>query len=651
MPLVGRRIGALDGLRALAVSLVVLFHSGLQVFSQGYVGVDVFFVISGFLITGIICDGIERQSFTFSQFYVRRILRLIPALLVVLLATGVISRIIFSADAANAVSESGIFATLSLSNIYFWNTIDYFNQNTELMPILHTWSLAVEEQFYLIWPLAIFLITRLSREFLIYAMVATVLVSLSAALLMYDSAPTAVFYLTPFRVFQFAAGGLLYLYGDAAINKSGTSTVTGVVLFLIVMFAEPFGGHVFFNMGLPTLAAMAIIAGRGSLLSTIFLDGKILKWIGDRSYSIYLVHWPIIVFYSYLTDASTDAPDFIFYLALSVFLGALVHSLVETPFRIHGKTSKRRIVLSAAATALLLLSTLTVFGFSKITSLGGNPLGDHASSSSASTEMTSDPVSDPVETGRRGGAEAQPVGSTCYMMAANVPTDWSPTGCTFNSDSDQRVLIYGDSLAEINAPIRQAYPDVAFAYFVVPGCDPRTPALVSGDRRRHCDDHFAYFYTTVIPEFAPTTVMFISNYLTRPLQDVVDTAEYLSGQGMSVIVVGLAPQFRIAVPEIVSGASDADAAARRADELLEASVFEVNANLRAILPDGIKFLDLANVVCEDRSCPILTNDGSTIYRDRVHFTREGLLWLGQRLQTRVPGLLSEPPQELGVNGP
>lgn len=366
--------GDVDGLRAIAVLGVILFHAGIG-FPGGFVGVDVFFVISGFLITRNIANQLNAKRFSFSEFYARRALRLLPALFFTFLLCIIFGGLLFSPTQLADFANSLIFASLSISNIFFWLNTDYFSASALTKPLLHTWSLSVEEQFYFVWPLLMVVVYKIlpSRGFkaLIFSILGVGLVASQASL---SYIPSAAYFLTPFRAFEFAFGGLVALYPDNAKMKDsakGVGFLTGLALIIAPMLSYtesvPFPGF----MAVPPCigAAMAIKFGDDCRLGAI-LNNKPMRYVGLMSYSLYLIHWPVIVFYSYYVSRDLTWVDKALVLLLTAFFSLITYYLVERKLRFHG-ISLNKFRLAAVYASFAFVSVLTILIGKNITNNDG----------------------------------------------------------------------------------------------------------------------------------------------------------------------------------------------------------------------------------------------------------------------------------------
>lgn len=350
----------IDGLRAIAILSVLLYHFDFALFSGGFVGVDVFFVISGFLITRLILDETQNSRFRFKRFYLRRVRRLFPALFVTLLATFIAATLIFSPEDLEKLSGSLVYALLSASNIFFWLETGYFDTSAALKPLLHTWSLSVEEQFYLIWPALLVASSRFIKRLTpaLIALLAIASLILSELTLAY-SASTA-FYWMPLRIFEFCTGGLLYWtqrYRRPEHVHSDLLAFVGLSLIAYCVFnldeASRFPGLLAL---LPCAGTACLIQAGPSRIFGRILCSRPLVATGLISYSLYLVHWPLVVFWKYIHGSELNIHQQVLLLISTIACATLLYYLVEKPLRsAAGRTTEHTNTSFALCCALLAL--------------------------------------------------------------------------------------------------------------------------------------------------------------------------------------------------------------------------------------------------------------------------------------------------------
>lgn len=351
-----------DGLRALAVIPVVLFHAGLG-FPGGYVGVDVFFVISGYLITSLIIKDLERGTFSMIQFWERRARRILPAGTAMVVATLLLGSLAMTPESSDALGMSASWQSLFAANLYFERTIDYFSGAAEEMPLLHTWSLAVEEQFYFVVPFLLFLLFRKPIMRSRCAMLATIGLAAAASFVFSSiqvrSDPSAAFYLLPARAWELLAGSFIALLPASRLKPGVRNLIAwaGIAFILIPYFGydhdTPFPGP----MALPPClgAALYIWAsrdleskGRCPLIIRCFAS-KPAVFVGLISYSLYLWHWPIVALANYWSAIGENLAVSWGIVAASILLAILSWHFVETPFRVRrlGTTRQSMFLFSA----------------------------------------------------------------------------------------------------------------------------------------------------------------------------------------------------------------------------------------------------------------------------------------------------------------
>ncbi|UFM67198.1 acyltransferase (plasmid) [Paracoccus sp. MA] len=331
----------IDGLRAVAVGLVVLFHAGVPGLDGGFVGVDVFFVISGYLITSILLREARDGSYSLARFYERRIRRIFPALVVVLAATTLAGFQILTPEQLAAYGKSMMATMLFVANFHLGMTSNYFAPDAETQPLLHTWSLAVEEQFYIVFPLALIALLRWYPRGVKPALWLAALLSFAACVVLTGLRPTMAFYLAPTRAWELLAGSLLAMHAPRALpaGRDWIAPLLGAAGLGLILAAgigitadTAFPG---WAAALPVLGAAALIlaGGRGGGAATRLLSTPPMRGLGLISYSLYLWHWPVMVLLRFWTIDPPTPLQRTLAVAASVALSVLSWKYVEQPFR------------------------------------------------------------------------------------------------------------------------------------------------------------------------------------------------------------------------------------------------------------------------------------------------------------------------------
>lgn len=348
----------IDGLRSVAVIPVLLYHSGLSGIPGGFVGVDIFFVISGYLITRLLAAEMAAGSFSLWQFYERRARRIAPALLVVTTATVLGALAIMVPQDLLRFGNSLVWAALFASNIFFAINTGYFSAPAESYPLLHTWSLAVEEQFYLLFPLLLWGLVSWMRRATIPVLAVLAAASLALCIIASPVQPTLSFYLPLTRSWELWLGALLALAQLPNLSRWLREIIAVAALAMIgwTVFAlppgTPFPGWIAL---LPTIGAALLIRYASGTLVGAALASAPLVAIGLISYSLYLWHWPLLSLASYWLMRPLTQVEGLGLIALAVPLSALTWFLVEQPFR-NRQFLSRRTVLAATALSIALLA-------------------------------------------------------------------------------------------------------------------------------------------------------------------------------------------------------------------------------------------------------------------------------------------------------
>jgi peptidoglycan/LPS O-acetylase OafA/YrhL len=360
----------IDGLRAIAVLSVFLYHLQILGFTGGFVGVDIFFVISGYLITSIISKGLQDQTFTFAKFYERRMRRIIPALYVVLICSGIFTFRFFMPTELVDFCKSLISSLLFFSNILFCRHSGYFDLNSELKPLLHTWSLAIEEQFYIFFPILMFLLYRYARKFIVPILTVFFVVSFGLGLWILGKNPSSAFYLMHYRAWELLMGSIIALSTFPKNIKRTISeglAILGLGMIGWSIFAlsttSKFPG---FNAAIPCLGTALIIYTTVHFKKTYI--GKLLgtppfTFVGKISYSLYLWHWPAIVFMKYYRVFPLHPMDKLWIVVVVFVLSFCSQKWIEQPFRKKEKVfANTKFVLASLATLTFLMVIYSYVG-------------------------------------------------------------------------------------------------------------------------------------------------------------------------------------------------------------------------------------------------------------------------------------------------
>lgn len=335
----------IDGLRTVAVIPVILFHAGFSTFSGGFVGVDVFFVISGYLITTIILSEMEQGTFSIANFYERRARRIVPALFLIMLISMLFAWFWLLPSDMKDFSQSLVAVSLFSSNILFWLETDYYAADSELTPLLHTWSLAIEEQYYLLFPLFLMLMWRFRKRWIFGSFLLIAGISLTTAQWGAQHKPTATFYLLPTRGWELAIGAgiaFCFLYRTEAMRRLLSHKLLDEILAAIGLLM--IGYAIFaYDKNTPFPSSYALVPTIGAMLIIVFsssrtMVGKLLSTkpmvaVGLISYSAYLWHQPMFAFIRYM---SFPEPSVLIFLGLIIFtflFSFLSWKFIEKPFR------------------------------------------------------------------------------------------------------------------------------------------------------------------------------------------------------------------------------------------------------------------------------------------------------------------------------
>lgn len=350
----------IDGLRAVAVLSVVAFHAFPSWLAGGFIGVDIFFVISGFLISTIIFENIENGTFSFKEFYARRIVRIFPALILVLTACLLVGWLALLSDELSQLGKHVVSGAAFISNFIFWNEAGYFDRSAETKPLLHLWSLGIEEQFYVIWPFILWMAWKKKVNFLLLTMI-LVVISFYLNISNFKTDPVATFYSPQTRFWELLSGSIM-AWGLRHIKYNKIySNLFSLIGAILIIF-----GFIFISkdMGFPGYWAIVpvsgtllfIIAGPHAWLNRYFLSNKVAVWFGIISFPLYLWHWPLLSFVRIVEGELPSREVRIAVVVLSIILAWLTYQFIERPLRFR---KKLKIITWAL---MILMMIMAVFG-------------------------------------------------------------------------------------------------------------------------------------------------------------------------------------------------------------------------------------------------------------------------------------------------
>lgn len=632
----------IDGLRAVAVVPVILFHAGAQWMPGGFVGVDIFFVISGYLISAIILREVGQGKFTFGAFYERRLRRIIPALLVMVLTTVTAFQFFALPDQAVGAAKSGIAALLSVSNIYFWSETGYFATRADFMPLLHTWSLAVEEQFYLLFPPLLLVVTRL-RWNVRWTLLVGTLLAFAVSLWLSFNKPSVAYYLLPSRAWELGLGAVLAagvvpeLRGKLLRELAPAAGLVAILFSLLWVRSEmPFPGWVAL---LPSLGTALIIhAGGRSWLASRVLSARPVVFVGLLSYSLYLWHWPILAGLKvYTARPHLDPAWAAAALPVIFFVSWLSWRFVEQPFRSRSAMPWPRMIqiLGGGSAAVLAVSAVS------IVAMGFPGRLDQPARLALAAANDIDPLRDPCEDGTRTAAcKFGPPGSKVsyaivgdshaaairpaveasgIMGPAAGTLFWKPTCPLLDGAEIINLAGQAECTDFKNRMWQEIESNRDLRTIILAG---RWPYMVTGKRPERDETSRTWLVDggTAEPSHEESTRVFV-----RSLNRTVDRLHKL---GRAVIIIGSVPEANFDVPHAVaislqmsrpvSMGIDRSAAAKRlseADSLL--------AKVASEHP-GTRFLPIWDSFCAKTLCPT-ERDGIPLYIDEHHLSYRGAL--------------------------
>jgi peptidoglycan/LPS O-acetylase OafA/YrhL len=629
----------IDGLRAIAVLGVLLFHAGFSAFSGGYAGVDAFFVISGYLITRNILTAMDAGRFSYVGFFINRARRLFPALLATISVSFLVGALLFPPPHMKRLAEAAIASILAFSNIYFWSEASYWDIESVFKPLLHVWSLSVEEQFYFVWPAMLLLASRAHNKRIARLVLLTIvgLTSLFFAGYLGLHHPRATFYWMPWRAFEFMIGAAVIRLEIIARPHGRLwpeiMAVGGLGMIVVPFLAYtdhtpfPFPGALS-----PCIGTALLIWVGGSCLTSRLWTNRPMIWTGRISYSLYLVHWPLIIYYNYWKFAPPTQFEQIALVIGSFALALPLNTYVEKRFR-RSRTSDR-----SSDAVFLSISTAVAMGVATIAlsaklddgwpwrvqpePLNPSMVAKVSPKCRAETGLCGAP---PGTAALIGDSHADQFAGviTVSLNEAGLPVTLYETvnACALMQDTyavdalDQRwTNKCRIGQREWRNRIEAENPTlVILSSFWLYGVSSRFPA-------RYVDDH-----STAMPDISQSRARFESK--------ITETVEWLTASHRKVIIIGSTilvdrpPSACYGRPNVFSS-PDCQKLNVVSDPEAQAYLSDFFRKLVAGRTDAL-YVDVASALCNGAQCPLAEN-GTSLYLDRHHLTPYGATWVQDR---------------------
>lgn len=608
----------IDGLRALAVLAVLFCHLDLRIFQGGFVGVDIFFVISGFLISNNIIEDLRESRFSFKDFYIRRIRRLCPAMYFTILLSLITGYFLLSPEHLERLGGMVVHSVVFLPNIFLLEENGYFDTNSIFKPLLHFWSLGVEEQFYLIWPVSIFILRKrlnlLPYVLLVFAALSLLLAENNLQKLTYTN---STFYLPHFRIYEFAIGAICVFYlrnpvKNLFLNELGMISGLALIAFSVFSYSAEtkFPG---LTSLIPCCGACLIICSLESRLFKKILTNRCMVFTGLISYSLYLIHWPVIVYYRLLFN-TIDCLGAVFIVLSSVIIATFMYYYIETPFRTQKYKDKTHF--------LLIISTLAIVEMFIAAHIWANKGWEWRLTNNSQRVLIKE-----IKNNREKRSEMID-GSLCnYRNNANFIKGIS-SKCHTLKQGKKNYLLIGDSHADdLYMLLSLTYKSDNFLKFTGGFCNIE-------NKRLYCRQSYSEAMDFIVDNQKNLNGVILSARYMQPSTEILEYINEVEGFGLPVIVFGANPILvdditvhitkpsTIFYPEHNIDCPVQPLSVKKSHELSE--YFQLH---------NTKYYSKHNLFCNNGKCPCY-NKGKILYTDESHFSPDGAEYFGKILKSK-----------------
>jgi len=614
----------IQGLRAISVLFVLIFHINPDVLPGGYLGVDIFFVISGYLILGFIWKRLEQNNFSIFQFYTKRIYRLAPAFLTVVVISTLVGYFVLLPNEGLTYIESLVSTLFYFSNFYFYSQSDYFNSTMEFAPLLHTWSLSVEEQFYIVFPIILLMIYKIKKESIIHILLFLALLSLCfSQLAIHYEQNSFAFFASPTRFFQFIIGGIVSI----AVPKNTFSRSLNDILMILGLTIIGISVY-FYTAQTPTPGINAIWPSFGAVLvlysgvntryTTVLLSNSLFIWIGNISYSLYLWHWPLIVYYKLRFNPILTITEQVLLFMFSIVFGFLSWKYIEERTRGGYLVKFNVFYLHILLSIILAVMSYYIFTVFQSQNVSYKKKVEKYINYDASHEFRA---------------------SQCFLTSADKSMDdYKTDECVVWTKEKKNYLLIGDSHAAhyYRAMASLLKENETLTQVNASGC---VPILSSTWGDKPCKELFKWTFDTLIREkHFDVIIISMANFHHTSNVAIQKSMQYIAEHTDKIVFLGRTMRYKQPLPRLLLKLSKGEESSfihKIAGDY--EYTLNLETNLQEVLKvDKLNYISILKLMCtEEQSCRTLTPEGIPMYFDKDHFTEDGALYILKQVKNDV----------------
>ncbi|WP_172971812.1 acyltransferase family protein [Vibrio aquimaris] len=637
----------IDGLRAIAVLSVVLYHVGFEFIPGGFIGVDIFFVISGYLISKLVFKQVSTGDFSFGTFYLRRVRRLVPALLLVLVSCFFIEFLFYPASEFQKFTGSLVYSIIGMSNIYFWSEVGYFDTASSLKPLLHTWSLSVEEQFYLFFPIIIFLASKVKiKQFFPIILISMGVGSYILNVIVFSNnglggifesklftEQSSAFYLMPFRVFEFLIGTSLIWVESYRIKKDSYANLiffAGCFLILYSLFYLSEEDIFPYYNALPSCIGSALIIYSSSYgFAKKVLSIRGLVFIGLISYSLYLIHWPLIIYWNEFSSIDNPTLEKFLMIAISLILAILSFYFIEKPFRRPSKSDSGFLIASFSTSLVLMAISANVWKYDGWSWREEGPTSKLEASEIQENEIYLEEINlnYPIH-------EDLHSAHTCTFDTnqdtGEIASPEEVANCAKVKIRNNGFILVGDSTGrDALIALKLAYPRENFAMIHQSGCAP------SEDAESGCFLGLSKIFSEYLTNDNANIkgVIFASRYLRENYKSFINDVEGGEYDKYSVFIIGPYIGKKGSIGKIVEKQGYSLSGEYSYYKKMEAIVSDIESELEYLqeIRGNVRFFSKKDAFCSSTKCKLHTTNNQVLLVDDIHLSRIGMQHMSKEL--------------------